>query len=214
MSNNLPTLQELHHAPDVAFKNDQLKQLLYQNPPDSWVKVNKYANNSKYISIGQVEFLLDRIFQKWRVEVLDYKQLFNSVSCHVRLHYVDPVSGEWTFHDGVGAADIQVKSGSSPAELANINKNAVGMALPISKSYAIKDACHHIGRVFGKDLNRSDTMNFAGAYSSQPTIADIQELFDLKKDSLSKEDIEMAERILKANEVKSFGKLFTYLMNK
>jgi hypothetical protein len=33
------------------------------------------------------------------------------------------------------------------------------MALPMAKSYAIKDACDHFGKLFGRDLNRK-TMGF------------------------------------------------------
>jgi hypothetical protein len=35
------------------------------------------------------------------------------------------------------------------------------MALPIAESYAIKDASEKIGKLFGRDLNRKDTMGFA-----------------------------------------------------
>ena len=32
------------------------------------------------------------------------------------------------------------------------------MAFPMAKSYALKDAAEHIGVLFGRDLNRKDTM--------------------------------------------------------
>lgn len=210
----LPTLQELHHSPEIAFKNDQLKLLLNQQPPEKWVKVNKYANNSNYLPIDKVEFMLDRIFQQWRIEVIGYTQLFNAISCHVRVHYMSPIDGTWQFHDGVGASDVQVKAGSSPSELANINKNAVGMALPIAKSYAIKDACHHLGKLFGKDLNRADAIPFSGAYSSTITLSDLQTLYHLRKDDLSAEEIKAAERIMNEQEQRSYDKLYNLLMSK
>lgn len=212
---NLPALADLHHAPEQAFKADQFKTLLYNNPPEAWIKLNKFANNSKYLPIDKVEYLLDRIFQEWRIEVIHYAQLFNSISCHVRVHIKHPVTGEWTYQDGVGAADVQVKAGSSPSELANINKNAVGMALPISKSYAIKDACHHLGRVFGKDLNRADVMEFNGAYMADSTnIEDLQLLFDMKQAALTAEELTFAKRIIDTKEAKSYKKLHTLLMSK
>jgi hypothetical protein len=34
------------------------------------------------------------------------------------------------------------------------------MVLPMAKSYAIKDACDQFGKLFGRDLNRKETMGF------------------------------------------------------
>ena len=167
MSNTLPTLAELNTDIQQAFKNDQLNYLLNQEPPASWIKENKYANNTKYVPIDKIEMLLTRIFQEWRVEVIDFKQLFNAVSCNIRLHYKNPISGEWQYHDGVGAMQIQTKAGASPADLGAINNNAVMMALPAAKSYAIKDAADHLGKLFGRDLNRKDTMAFTPAYDNE-----------------------------------------------
>jgi hypothetical protein len=210
---NLPTLADLNKDVQAAFKNDQFNLLLNQQPPQTWIKVNKFANNAKYLPIEKVEFLLTRIFQEWRIEVLDYKQLFNSISCHIRLHYKNPVTGEWSYHDGVGAADVQVKSGSSAADLQNINRNAVGMALPIAKSYAIKDASHHLGKLFGKDLNRTDAIEFSGAYDS-PDLDSICKLFEEVKHKLTIQELDNAERIINNKEQNSYKKLFNHLKTK
>lgn len=210
---NLPTLADLNKDIQAAFKHDQLNTLLNQQPPQTWVKQNKFANNSLYLPIDKVEFLLTRIFQQWRCEVIEYKQLFNSVSCHIRLHYLNPITGEWSFHDGVGAADIQVKAGSSASELQNINRNATGMALPIAKSYALKDAAHHLGKLFGKDLNRADAVEFSGAYD-MPTLDTIIEVFEQVKDKLTITELDAAERIINNKEANSFKKLFNHLKTK
>jgi hypothetical protein len=87
--------------------------------------------------------------------------MFNSVYVTIRLHYWNGTDNTWQFHDGVGAVQLQTKQGSSPAQLENINNNAVMMALPMAKSYAIKDACEHIGKIFGRDINRKDVMAFS-----------------------------------------------------
>ena len=166
MSNKLiPTIQDLAD-PDKLHKNDQLKSLLNQPPPRQWVQQNKYANNSSYLPIGKVEYLLDKIFQEWKVEVLDYRTLFNSVTVSVRLHYVNPLNGQWMYHDGVGAKELQTTSGSGTLkpDFSNINKGAVEMALPIAKTAAIKDAADHLGQLFGRDLNRKDVMEFKPTY--------------------------------------------------
>ena len=161
----VPTIQDLVD-PDKLHKHDQLKMLLNQNPPKQWIKTNKYANNSEYLSIEKIEYLLDKIFQEWKVEVLEYRTLFNSISVSVRLHYVNPLTGQWMFHDGVGAKELQTIAASGPLkqDFTNINKGAVEMALPIAKTAAIKDAADHLGKLFGRDLNREDTLEYKQTY--------------------------------------------------
>jgi|ERR1035437_341078 hypothetical protein len=159
----LPTFQELHYDADLAFKNDEFKSLLNKQPPESWTKKNAMANNAKYLPIDKIEFLLDSIFQDWKIEVLREGAIFNSVYVTVRVHYLHPIINEWRFHDGIGAKDLQVDSGTK-LSIQTIKSAAVQMALPSAKSYAIKDACDHLGKLFGRDLNRKDSLDFVGAY--------------------------------------------------
>lgn len=179
----LPTLAELHHDPQLAFKNDELKLLLNQPPHKTWLKKHPHAKTkndqnqsvpSEYIPIDKIEFMLDRIFQEWKIEVLQAQVMFQSIAVTVRLHYKNPVNGEWSFHDGVGAKSVQVNQGASAADLSAIKDAAVQMALPSAKSYAIKDAAEHLGSIFGRDLNRRDTIMFAGAYSPPNPYAEPQ----------------------------------------
>lgn len=164
------TLEELHYDKELAVKLDQFKAIVNTAPPDKWVKKNAYANNSKYVPIGRTELLLDIIFQQWKVEGLREGTMFNSVYAVIRLHYVHPVTGEWMFHDGYGAKALQVNASTSehpvmPSDMREIKSEAVMMALPMAVSYAIKDACDHIGKLFGRDLNRKDQEEFEGKYS-------------------------------------------------
>jgi hypothetical protein len=163
----LPKLEDLHHDVQQAFKNDQLNLLLNQEVHHTWVKEHPFAKGVKYIPIEKVEFLLTRIFQEWKVEVIQYTQLFNSVSCQVRLHYRNPVTGEWSFHDGLGAVGVQTDKGASASDLSSIKQDAVMKALPAAKSYAIKDAAEHLGKLFGRDLNRKDASEFQPAYAKE-----------------------------------------------
>lgn len=208
-----PSLIELTQDIEIAYKNDQLNLLLNQRPPEAWIKTNKFAGNSAYLPIDKVEHLLTKIFQQWRCEVIGYSQLFNAVSCHIRLHYVHPINGQWSFHDGVGAAQIQTKAGASPADLASINNNAVAMALPIAKSYALKDASHHLGKLFGKDLNRKDVLEFSPTFDNI-SIEDLKALFETVKAKLSISEIKSAERIINNQEKASYKKLLQVLTDK
>lgn len=163
----LPTLADLHHDVQSAFKNDQLNTLLNQPPHQSWIKKHPMTKG-EYLPIDKVEFMLTRIFQHWRIEILRFDALFQSVVVHVRLHYKNPVTGEWQYHDGVGACPVQTDAGQSAANLGAIKNAAVQMALPAAESYAIKDAAEKLGMLFGKDLNRKDTILFSGAYGEAP----------------------------------------------
>jgi hypothetical protein len=159
---NLPTLTELfeEHV-QLAGKTEALNALLNANPPEKWVKMHPYIKEYRYLPIDKVEYLLRKIFKKYRIEVIREGTAFNGVFVVVRIHYLNPTTGEMDFHDGIGAAQLQTKSGSSPADLANVNNGALSMAFPLAKSVAIKDACDHFGNIFGANLNRKDTIAFA-----------------------------------------------------
>lgn len=162
----LPTLAELHHDVQSAFKQDQLNLLLNQPPHASWLKKHPMTKGD-YLPIDKVEFMLSRIFGEWRVEVIAWREIFQSVAVQIRLHYRNPLTGDWSYHDGVGACPVQTDAGKSAADLGAIKNAAVQIALPAAESYAVKDAAQKFGSLFGKDLNRKDTVMFAGAYSGE-----------------------------------------------
>lgn len=175
MNRQLPKLADLHSNIETAFKNDELKLLLNQPPNEAFLKKHPTVN-STYLPIDKVELFMDMIFQEWKVEVLREGTMFNSVYVTVRVHYKNPVTNEWSFHDGIGGKDLQMDAGSKALTMDNIKAAAVMMALPIAKSQAIKDACDHLGKLFGRDLNRKNTIDFVGKYehetpsqSQQPT---------------------------------------------
>ena len=145
----------------------KLKSILNTEVNKKWLKNHPTAKNVKYLPIDKIEILLDMIFQEWRIEILNISQLAQSVCATVRVHYKNPITGEWSFHDGVGASPLQTNAGKSAADLANIKNNAVQLAAPAAKSYAIKDAVEHLGKMFGRDLNRSDTVGYKFLYGQE-----------------------------------------------
>lgn len=165
-TSTLPALADLQADPNIAFKNDQLNLLLNQPVPAKWVKKHPTLGHN-YLPIDKVEFLLTTVFKQWRIEVLDTKLMLNSVAVTVRVHYMNPLTREWNFHDGVGAATLQLDANSAPSDISKIKSGAVVMALPIAKSIAIKDAADHLGSLFGRDLSRKDTVEFAGFYNKE-----------------------------------------------
>jgi hypothetical protein len=161
IESNLPTLADLFSdSIEVAGKSEGLNAILNTNPPEKWVKVHPFIRDYKYIPIDKVEHLLRKIFKSYQIEITGQGTAFNGVWVTVRVHYLNPATCEMSYHDGIGAAQLQTSKGTSPADLANINNGAISMAFPIAKTVAIKDACDHFGAIFGCNLNRKDVIPF------------------------------------------------------
>lgn len=158
----IPTIAELFQDNlEMAYKGEKLNLLLNQEPRKEWVKQHPYIKGYNYLPIDKIEYMMRKIFKRYRIEITGQGTAFNGVWVTVRVHYLDPTTGEFDWHDGIGAIQLQTKSGSSPAQLENINNGAISMAFPIAKTIAIKDACDHFGKLFGADLNRKDTISFS-----------------------------------------------------
>jgi len=179
-------------------KQDKIMVALNQPPPAEWVKQHPYIKDFNYLPIERVEWLLKTFFKtNYKIEVIKTGTLLNAIEVTVRVHYREIGSGEWQFHDGVGAKEIQTKSGTGSLmlDMSNINRGAVEMALPIAKSLAIKDACDHFGKLFGSDLNRKQQMTYAEDTKLAPIDTD-SELFAKIKEAVKsgKYTIEQIEK--------------------
>ena len=153
----LPALVDLYDG-DLELKDDQnkLNILLNQPPNPKWIKEHPLAKGVKYIPIGRIEYLLTRLFIKWRVEIKSIQVVANSCVVVVTLHYQNVENNEWSCQDGIGAAPIQTDKGAGAMDWNATKSDAVMKAAPAAESYAIKDAAEKIGKIFGKDLNRKD----------------------------------------------------------
>jgi len=168
----LPTLAELTSDLDSAWKNDNLNLLLSNNPNPKWIAKHPFIKKEitvngvktkvpyEYLPIDKVEFLLRKIFKEYKIEITGQGTSFNGVWVSVRINYKSPINNEWYFHDGIGASQLQTKSGTSPADMMNINNGAISMAFPLAKTLAIKDAADMFGNIFGANLNRADVAIF------------------------------------------------------
>ena len=206
----LPTIAQITNLERVA-ETDKLTELLNSEPPTIWIKKNKYAGNSLYLPIDKIEYLLKTLIKRYKIEILSTSSAFNGVVVCVRIHYVDMITGDWMYHDGIGSQAIQTKAGTSASYLINITQGAISIAFPKAKTAAIKDACHHFGRLFGSDLNRESPEDL---YEVPEVISDedMSDLFELKKDVIPAKFFPNAERILTAKETASYPKLHKYLM--
>ncbi len=159
----VPRYSDLISKSDSDYKNDELNLLLNTPPPNEWIKKHPYIKNHNYLPIDKVEYLLRAIFGQYKIEITGQGHCFNGVWVTVRVHYLNPITKEWMWHDGIGSIELQVKSGHSASDLANINKGALSMAFPIAKTFAIKDACDMFGKLFGSDLNRDNSIDYFNA---------------------------------------------------
>jgi hypothetical protein len=157
---SLPKIQDLYIDKVRTQQNDVFITLMNQEPNKIWVKEHPFIRGYKYLPIERIEYLLKTIFKRYRIEITGQGQSFNGVWVTVRVHYLHPLTGEWDFHDGIGASQLQTAKGTSPADLGNINNGALSMAYPMAKTIAIKDACDHFGKLFGCDLNRKDLIAY------------------------------------------------------
>lgn len=153
----------------ILAKKDELIKFLNSNPPEAWLENVTDMNGSvkaRTMPIGRIEWLLTNTFQEWYVEVVKTETMFNSLVVTVRVFYKDPVDQEWHHQDGVGAAPARTKKGAGAADMNQIQSDAVQTGLPAAKSFAIKDACDHIGRIFGRDVNRKGSYGYTGKYTN------------------------------------------------
>mgnify|MGYP001764644497 CR=1 FL=1 len=183
---------------EMLVKQDKIMVALNQPPPADWILEHPYIKDFKYLPIERVEWLLKTFFKtNYKIEVLKTGTILNAIEVTVRIHFKSIMTGEWLYHDGVGAKEIQTqtKSGGLKLDLSNINRGAVEMALPIAKTIAIKDACDHFGKLFGSDLNRKQQMIYAEDTKLKPIEID-SELFRKMKDAVAngKYTIEQIEK--------------------
>jgi hypothetical protein len=169
----LPSLKDLISSDLKLPEINQLNVLLNQPPPQKWLKKHPIAKNVVYLPIERIEYLLYKIFIRWRVEVKSVQLVGNAVCVTIRLHYFNPVSSEWEFQDGVGASPLQTKKDAKATDFSMLQTNAVVLAAPAAKTEAVKDAAGQIGAIFGKDLNRADKISYDNliennAFDNQP----------------------------------------------
>lgn len=157
---NLPKINDLYADTHLVQKQNSLNILLNQKPTEKWLQDHPTAKTKKgpvkYLSIQRLEWLMTSIFIDWKVEIKEWKLIGNSVGVEVRLHYQDPITSEWKWQDGIGAAPLQTDKGAGATDFNALKSNSVMLALPAAKTFAVKDAAHQLGKLFGKDINRSD----------------------------------------------------------
>lgn len=187
----LPTMEEIVKQSEETIKENELMVLLNQPPPEQWLLGHPFISGHLYLPIGRVEYLLNRIYTKWWVEVLETQILANSVTCTVRLFVVNPLTKEIEHNDGVGAAPIQTDKDAGAMDWNKAKASGVQMAAPAAKSYAFKDAAESFGKVFGKDVSRKTQIDYNSLLKSKgenkkPVLTNKHAKWAVAKESVSK----------------------------
>jgi hypothetical protein len=155
---NLPTYKEIIESEvSVREKGNALNVLLNQPPPKNWLKKQ---DNVIHLPVDKVKFLLTKIFIEWYEEIKDVKVIANSVSVTITLHYLNPISGKWSKMDGIGAAPINTKKGAKAMEWDEIVHDSVHKCIGAADAFALKNAAKKLGKVFGADLMKDDTIDY------------------------------------------------------
>jgi len=173
-NNNLPAARKLPTLKEIESMElskdgemNALNVLLNSTPPSAWLKPHPMASNVTYLPIDKVEFLLTKIFLHWYTEVLNLQVMANSAVVTVRLFYKNPFGDNYFHQDGIGASPIDTKKDCPAMDWNNVNRDSVMKAAPSAESYAIKDAADKIGRLFGKDLNRKNLIDYSPLLDDQ-----------------------------------------------
>ena len=149
-------VEALYANKELMDKIAQFNLVLNGEPPEEWINVLP-GTNIKYIPIQRIEWLLTSIYGQFKYEIKSVLVIDNSVSVVVRVHYYNPVLDCWEWVDGTGAAPLLATEGDM----------AVALALPAAKTFAVKDAVEPLGKIFGKDLNRADTITYGNLDKSK-----------------------------------------------
>lgn len=156
-----PSLREIYSGDvDTTGKHAELNQLLNKEPKKEWIKVHPIAKGVLFIPIERIEYLLTKIFVIWYVKIKTVKIIGNSVLVTITLYYQDPITNNMLRQDGIGAAPLQTDKGAGAIDFNSLKSDSVMKAAPAAESFAIKDAAEKIGKLFGKDLNRADNIQY------------------------------------------------------
>lgn len=218
-----PKLADLINDKEMAFAQDDLNLILNTPVPQDWVKfhptvkikINGEETPLPFIPVKRVKWLLKRIYGKYQWEVKECKQVLNAMVVIGKLTIKNPVTGEYESQDGVGAASIQMNKGATQGDLSAIKSNAIQIGAPAAESYALKNAAEKFGDIFGGNIYDIDSTAYSPVFPDEvrnpATIEDITELFELKRESMTDDQVNDAERIIEGREVANYQKLFSLL---
>lgn len=119
-----------------------------------------------YVPIGIVETLLKLFFVNPQIIIVNAVQVFNAIQVTACIKYTCPITGKEMQQYGIGAKQVQLRTGAPAFDLTQINNAAVEKAAPAARALAIKDAADRIGKIFGADIARDHTLALTSALAN------------------------------------------------
>jgi hypothetical protein len=161
---------------------------LHEQPKKTEQAVNKQAGGALYVPIGISEMKLDKLTGGlWSTKNESKQIVANELLVSIEVEYFHPVAKVWLTRLGVAAVPIQQSRGASITDMDAKIKNALVKNYPAVKAQAFKNAVQSIGRTFGRDLNRSEQIEYhpfsekveaIAALSQCEKVNDLMDLFE------------------------------------
>jgi len=179
-------------APDGEYELLEFKRIINQQPPEKFLQVNEHYKN-KYIPLQILEMMLRAIYISYEVEmvkdpVITHENIFFFVNVIVK----NPVTKDKEIFTGASAIPLMPKDGV----ITDLHPR-----IPAGVSFAIMNACKHIGRLFRAD-NDDVTKVFDSYFEKKKKVKKKNPLIE-KKEELKKRLLEM---IMVSTTVESLAK--------
>jgi len=171
----------------MALTSNEIASRLAKKPHQSAIKER---NNQKYVSISNIEKLLDTLFGPfgWQTRNFQTWTTVNEVCGSIELWVRNPDNGEWITRTGLGAVMIQMKANSQVLDVSSKIANAMEKMAPKLKADCTRNAAKSLGKVFGRDLGRKDS--------------DVEKLSDIEADYL-RNFAEMTKGVTSVEEIQT-----------
>lgn len=211
-NNQLALVQpsDLSLVENNALTANQLKQLLKKTPVQYvHTRPAKGGGQWEYVTGGYVRKVLNLMFGwNWSFEIIDEKILHGEVV----------VKGKLTCTSN-GVSIVKMQFGNKDIIYKKLQQGetervplSIGNDLKAAATDALKKCAAEIG--IAADIYNKQDFKAVNVDVSENTLQDVQYLYDLKKDALTADEQAHIERIITANETKSFNKVINQLKSK
>ncbi len=193
---------------------EQFQELLNKKPDKKSIRVNKFAGDSMYIPIGNIENRLDEIYSGiWSYRIDKVEMIGNSIICQIVLRVLHPIAKVWICRGGVGAVPVQLNKGEKELNFLTCKSDAFKKGVGTAKSQALRNAAQSLGEVFGRNLNREDVEEFIPISEQIGQYADLTEevLELLSKSNLSPADKALMEKKIQSGNVRTLQDIIKFL---
>jgi hypothetical protein len=195
---------------------ENFQKLLNSYPTKQDVKVNKMANNSRYLPINYIERKLDTEFSGlWQIENFRWEVVANEIIGSMDLKVFHPIAKTWLVRTGCAATMILTASGK-PATVENKIKNTLVKDFPHLKAECLKNAAKSLGVAFGRNLNRGEDDEYQYLSESLPELNNLQEqaMSLLDSSTVDDQDREKIYNKIPRSNNKTLNEIVNYLKNK